>query len=126
MTVKRVPGVLLVLAIVFSGCRTTEIEPSPTAFKGYKLYSWRDGTGWRYALLLGTNRLKQWSEIERAARPFSDLENALAALPANEYVSWCPQRLANIQPPLGFPPADAVTRIQRIATAGSWHLQLCR
>lgn len=41
----------------------TLIDELPRSFKGYELYSWREGDGWKFKLITGTNRTKTLREI---------------------------------------------------------------
>ena len=46
----RVVSGLVFLLLTGAGSRNQQ------AFKGYELYSWQEGSEWRFALLIGTNR----------------------------------------------------------------------
>ena len=75
------------------------IAPLPRAFKGYELYSWREGDEWRFTLIEGTNRLKSCEEITGDADTGSAmpkvtvtgveaLKATLERLPKGERVFW--------------------------------------
>jgi hypothetical protein len=60
-----------------------------SSFKGWELYSWNREGHWHYSLLPGTNRYKNWSEIEAAG--MGDVENlkrSLNRLDEGESVFW--------------------------------------
>ena len=76
---------------------------SQPAFKGYELYSWRAGSEFRYALVLGTNRNQSWSEILRAGIDRAALETSLRKLAVGESVFWFHPR----EMPLDYPPDKA-------------------
>lgn len=60
-----------------------------TAFKGYELYTWRSGAGWRFAVLSGTNRTKSLAEVAAApALTLAQLKTRLSAMAVGETVSW--------------------------------------
>jgi len=71
---------MILFLIVVSFCfirrtseRSNEIQPvdkldiSTVSFahsmKGWKLYSWPDGSYWNYSVLIGTNRVKSYEEV---------------------------------------------------------------
>ncbi|MBN1658023.1 MAG: hypothetical protein JXA93_06450 [Anaerolineae bacterium] len=73
----------------------------PHSMKGYELYSWQAGEGWRFTLITGTNRSKRYDEIvgtsnvvtgtERIRASVEGRENltvVLERLPAGEAVTW--------------------------------------
>jgi hypothetical protein len=45
------------------GERDKAASALPRSMKGYELYSWREGDGWRFGLITGTNRSKTCAEI---------------------------------------------------------------
>ncbi len=79
----------------------TPAAPLPRSMKGYELYSWREGDGWRFTLITGTNRLKTYEEITAPEDTVSAegwvkitvtavdaLKALLARLPRGEWVFW--------------------------------------
>ncbi len=57
-------------------------------FKGSELYSWPTDQGWRYSLLPGTNRNKNWAEVQKAGVSFESLTARLKLLAVGEMISW--------------------------------------
>jgi len=79
--------------------------------KGYELYSWRDGTTWKFSLLVGTNREKSLDEIKSADVVLSSvdaLETALQQMPAGQYITWSSKEM------LSFPPQDIIEQVENI------------
>lgn len=70
----------------------TPPRASEPAFKGMELYSWKPaGADWHFSLLLGTNRLKEMSEITAPGNTFTGIEELkprLSRLAAGESVFW--------------------------------------
>ncbi len=75
--------------------------PLPRSMKGYELYSWREGSEWRFTLITGTNRLKTYEEITTPGDTVTAegwvkitvtgveaLKALLARLPRGEWVFW--------------------------------------
>ena len=89
----------------------------PLAFKGWELYSWQDATGWRYALLVGTNRNKGTDEILAAARDLDAVLAAIASFSPGEQLFW--------EPPT-FPPEDTIQRVQEACDRAGVKLALLR
>ena len=57
--------------------------------KGWELYSWRVGDEWRFALLVGTNRIKTSEEITTVGLTGIDgIKRALSRVAPGEYVFW--------------------------------------
>ena len=84
------------------------------SMKGWELYSWRDGRELRFALVVGTNRIKTATEIKRSM--VVDLDKQLAALANGEQVFW--------SAPAGFELPDATTRQHVVELARQLHLTL--
>jgi hypothetical protein len=102
----------------------SEIGPRP-AFKGYELYSWQGSNGaWRYALVLGTNRIKNWSEIEKAVISEEELRKALAELAPLETVTWCHRRVEG-WPALVRPSQERIEDLIALARRHEVRLQVC-
>ena len=95
------------------------------AFKGYELYSWQNAGEWRFALVPGTNRLKDWSELNAAATTEGEVQRAIAKLPRGERVSWCPHRVEGSGPSLEEPPPHRVELLLDIARRSEVDLIVC-
>jgi hypothetical protein len=84
-------GVIVALAFVGAARAGDEREGRPR-FKGVELYSWQDArTGWAFALLDGTNRLKTAAEVKDPRNwiaGVAELKKALARLAVGENVYW--------------------------------------
>jgi hypothetical protein len=79
--------------------------------KGYELYSWQAQGDWRFALVLGTNRLKTYDEIASPGVRVQSLEalkGALDQLPRGEQVFWSAWRVSNTV----LPPHEMVDEIK--------------
>ena len=91
---------LLCLVLALGGCRSLQVilpqadepEVSPTlAMKGYELYSWRIQDDWYFALVPGTNRIKESEEVTSPDVRVQGLEalgEALDELPRGEQIFW--------------------------------------
>jgi hypothetical protein len=113
-------GARLFLAVMFamSLAGAVACQTRPKAFKGWELYSWMDGTEWRFSLLVGTNRLKFCEEIKnpKGAMTLDKAERALRELALVEHVSW---RDSNFGPKdsdcgLAYPPPEIVARLREL------------
>lgn len=110
-----------------TAARTAAPGEPRRAFKGYELYSWQDSQEkWRYALLLGTNRLKSPEEVLAAGVSEAELRLRLAELPATESVSWCRQADVETDPPLALPPPPVVDALVALAREREVRLEPCR
>ena len=79
--------------------------------KGYELYSWQDGSQWKFSLLVGTNREKTLDEIKSTdtALPSVDaLKSKLEQIPAGQYIMWSSKET------LSLPPDDIIKQIEQI------------
>jgi len=105
------------LVLALGGCLRPPVPTSPsgTAVKGYELYSWQDDSGaWKFALLIGTNRLKTEREIRAAALNEQELLNTFEALEAGQTVFWIDSPEAHSESfglKLQLPPAETVAAI---------------
>ena len=97
-----------------SACGSTP-EPPATPFaesmKGYELYSWQEGGGWKFSILVGTNREKSLEEIKSAETVFSGVEeltSALERMPEGQYVTWSSKET------LPFPPEEIIEQVEKI------------
>jgi len=79
--------------------------------KGYELYSWKEGNGWAFSLLVGTNRGKTLEENKYPQTTLPDV-NALRSLrekvPSAQYITWTSRET------LGFPPDDIIKQVEQI------------
>jgi hypothetical protein len=101
------PGVLL------SGCATAS-QPAATplgeSMKGYELYSWQDGSQWKFSLLIGTNREKNLDEIKSADVVLSGVDaliSTLEEIPAGQYITWSSKET------LSLPPDDIIHMVEQ-------------
>jgi len=81
------------------------------AMKGYELYSWEQDGQWFFALLDGTNRLKDAVEImqpQTRLNSLASLQAALSRLPSGADVFWSTQNM----PQLAFPPESMMAEIR--------------
>lgn len=121
----RITRMMVVCAavLVLSACGTPAPTPLPLAhsIKGYELYSWRDGLGWHFTLITGTNRVKTYDEIVYSDGVEGDhgwvkitvagehnILRVLARLPKGEDVFWGTALAAGF----AMPPADVIGRIE--------------
>ena len=92
MRIIALIGILIGFCCLGSGCSVADATGRrPLSMKGYELYSWQDGTDWRFALLEGTNRLKTLDEIKSPAVTLNDvaaLDRTLGTLASGEQVFW--------------------------------------
>jgi len=112
-TIRAFLAVLLVGSLL-TGCGAASGSPSTPfgeSMKGYELYSWWDGTTWKFSLLVGTNREKSLDEIKSADVVLSSvdaLETALQQMPAGQYITWSSKEM------LSFPPQDIIEQVENI------------
>ncbi len=98
-----VPGGCASLRSVAPAPTATPASPLPHSMKGYELYSWHAGDGWRFTLITGTNRTKAYDEITAEGDNVTAegwvkitvtggdaLKAVLARLPRGEFVAWVP------------------------------------
>lgn len=103
----------VLLGVFLSGCGTAS-QPSPTplgeSMKGYELYSWQDGSQWKFSLLIGTNREKTLEEIKSAEIVLSGvdaLKSRLEEIPAGQYITWSSRET------LSQPPEDIIQQVEQ-------------
>lgn len=88
------------------------VSPSARSVKGYEIYSWQSEGEWRYALMMGTNRLKTYDEITTssvAVESLAELQSRLAELAAGEEIIWG----TAIDERLALPSLPAIAEIER-------------
>lgn len=118
--------------VMFAACRAGDERPArvEASLKGWELYSWSvdDGRTWRFALLEGTNRVKQFDEIRAGDSQLRGLETLLTELerlPPGEFIFWCAPRAPG-QPATGnlfpLPPRRVVDKV--VERAGELRLSL--
>ena len=106
-------SLFVVLAVLFlSSCGASEpsATPFPESMKGYELYSWQDGSQWRFSILIGTNREKTLDEIKSAAVTLSsveELKSTLEQIPTGQYITWSTRET------LSFPPEDILKEVEQ-------------
>lgn len=102
-----VPALLaLALLLALGACQSAHSTPTPTlarSMKGWEIYSWQEAGEWRYALLVGTNRIKSWEEVQGEGGALSDLEAQLRELAPGEQLFWSAGRVPHTE----FPPEEA-------------------
>lgn len=59
----------------------------PLSFKGYELYTWKDGDKQLFSLLMGTNREKMPEEVRAEAGDFNSLISKISKLSKGEYIN---------------------------------------
>ena len=100
-------------AILLSACGATSetaATPFPESMKGYELYSWKDGSQWRFSILVGTNREKTLDEIKSADVAISgvdELKSTLEQIPSGQYITWSTRET------LSFPPEDILKQVEQ-------------
>jgi hypothetical protein len=110
--------------------------------KGYELYSWRSGKGWRYTLITGSNRLKtiaevtsgesridgEWVKITVEGVP--ELMAVLDLLPKETPVSWTARDLlpGSFNPWVRFarPPESTMEAVRLYCAQQQLHLEVAR
>jgi hypothetical protein len=87
------------------------------ATKGWELYSWQDGTQWRFALLSGTNWLKFCSIVmnPKAILTLAQLDQQLNKLAEGDTVFWFDHPPGRLPGNCAFalPPPPIVEHIQQ-------------
>jgi 1-deoxy-D-xylulose 5-phosphate reductoisomerase len=117
---------VILLAAILSGCRSAATPTAtdlPESMKGYELYSWQEGSQWRFSLLVGTNREKTLSEIQSVdvvLRGMDALKATLERIPAGQYVTWSTKET------LSFPPDEMIRQVEQICTDRGLILSIVR
>ena len=113
MKVVRIFLFVILSTIFLSACGATSepaATPFPESMKGYELYSWQDGSQWRFSILIGTNREKTLDEIKSADVAISgidELKSTLEQIPAGQYITWSTRET------LSFPPEDILKQVEQ-------------
>jgi hypothetical protein len=110
--------------LLFLGCQK-QTETLNTSTKGYELYTWRLDNGvWYYALLPGTNRLKDHSELVVVQKTsLDDLEQTIRSLAQGEYLFWNINK-EQIQLPIVMPDKAVVDRIKAVCAEKNLNLSI--
>jgi hypothetical protein len=105
---------VILLGSLLSGCGTAA-QPTATPFaksmKGYELYSWQEGSQWKFSVLMGTNREKTLDEIKSADAVLKDMDaltSTLEKIPAGQYITWSSRET------LSFPPDEIRSQVEQI------------
>jgi uncharacterized repeat protein (TIGR01451 family) len=105
---------ILVMVLQLGNCQSERAAHpeigSVQPLKGYELYSWQIDRDWRFALVLGTNRVKTYDEVtspELVVQGVQVLKRELDQLPSGAQVFWSAQRVPNMV----LPPDDIVEEI---------------
>ena len=117
---------IILLAILLSGCRTAS-QPAATqaaeSMKGFELYSWQDGSQWKFSLLTGTNREKTLDEItstDTVLDGVDALRSALEVVSPGQTITW------SAKEPLSFPPDDMIQQVEQICKEQGLILNIAR
>jgi len=104
----------ILLGLLLAGCGTA-VQPTAIqlaeSMKGYELYSWQDGSQWKFSLLVGTNREKTLDEIKSTDTVLlgvDALKSALEKISSGQYVTW------SSKDTLSFPPDDIIKQVEQI------------
>ena len=107
----------VILSTIFlSACAATSepaATPFPESMKGYELYSWQDGSQWKFSILVGTNREKTLDEIKSADVAISgieELKSTLEQIPEGQYITWSTRET------LSFPPEEILKQVEQTCT----------
>jgi hypothetical protein len=109
---------LFLSVIVVLACRAAVGAEGERAkrpiLKGVELYSWQEpGSGWTFALVVGTNRLKTPEEVRDPQNRITGVEalkKRLARLAVGENVSWL-HRIDGFE----YPPGATIQEIKACA-----------
>ena len=85
--------------------------PAKPALKGMELYSWQDGSQWKFSLLVGTNREKSLEEVQSTDTVLigvNALKSTLGKVAPGQYISW------SLKETLSFPPDDIIKQVEKI------------
>lgn len=124
-----VAAVLFLTAIGIIGCKTARstkdliMTPTQSSMKGYELYSWQADSGWNFALVVGTNRLKTFDEItspDVTSKSLSELRSRLLLLTKGEDIIWITQ----IDARLALPPQSIIDEVKAICQEAGLNLTI--
>jgi len=117
------PVIPLVLLMVSCGAAPSNATPLPESMKGYELYSWQEGSQWKFSLLVGTNREKTLDEIQSADTVLEGvdaLRSALQGLSSGQTITW------SAKGPLAFPPEDILKQVEQIGKDQGLEINIAR
>jgi hypothetical protein len=126
MKTMRSLSFAILLGLLLSGCGTAvqpAVTPLAESMKGYELYSWQDGSQWKFSLLVGTNREKTLDEITSndTVLPGVDaLNSVLEKVPSGQYITW------SSKDGLSFPPEDVIKQVEKICKDNGLILNIAR
>jgi hypothetical protein len=107
--------IVVVACVLFGCCRASLAQsrdaPLPHSMKGYEVYSWKSRGEWYFSLLVGTNRLKTFSEVSSTkirVRGVRALKARLNQLAGGEEVTWS----AGLVPRTVLPPEKIVDEVK--------------
>lgn len=109
-----------------------EATPAESPMKGYEIFSWKTDAGWRFALVVATNRTKSSEEIMTAEWVFDDaaaLVAHLQTLPAHTEIFWADEEMAALLTSNGtnlfsLPPEEIITTVLEGAAAADLSLTI--
>ena len=114
------------LAVLLSSCRAG-VQPVATlpaeSMKGFELYSWQEGSQWKFSLLTGTNRTKTVDEITSTDTVLNGLDALLAALQGispGQTITW------SAKESLSFPADDILKQVEQICKDQGLNLNIAR
>src|SRR5207237_5443923 len=107
---------IMAVASLLLGCCQASLAQSrdatlPHSMKGYELYSWKSRGEWHFSLLIGTNRLKTFSEVSSPkvrVRGVRALKGRLNQLAGGEELTWS----AGLVPRTVLPPEEIVDEVK--------------
>lgn len=107
---------IVVVASLLFGCGRASFAQTrdaklPHSMKGYELYSWKSRGEWQFSLVIGTNRLKTFSEVSSSkirVRGVRALERMLNQLAKGEDLTWS----AGMVPRTVLPPGQIVDEVK--------------
>jgi hypothetical protein len=127
----RIVGCLMLVLVACAEPATESPAPavetgSERSMKGWELYSWRDGSEWRFALVVGTNAIRPAGVITEQARDLAALEAALTELAPGEEIVWPgpTARHGSDDDTFALPDAATRARIERVARDRGLTLQI--
>ncbi|MDY7075890.1 MAG: hypothetical protein SXV54_03095 [Chloroflexota bacterium] len=117
----------LLLATLLGGCQSNGVAPTVTrparSMKGFELYSWQAEGKWRFALVVGTNRIKTFEEIaspDVCVEGLDALWESLDQLAGGEQVFWSGGRVPNTV----LPPDDMLEQVRAYCAQRGIHLTI--
>jgi hypothetical protein len=124
MKIIRAIRFVILIGTLLAVCGTSSqptATPFPESMKGYELYSWQDGSQWKFSILVGTNREKTLEEIKAADVVLSrvdELTSTLEKIPSGQYITWSSRET------LSFPPDDILNQVEQTCQAAGLILNI--